>query len=75
MADLRRRIDRLEELIGGAECTCDRAESQVPLVVIDPSWSPAQIRAAEDDIARVSCSVHPGRRVPAVRLSPTDARL
>ncbi len=73
--NLERRIEAMEKRISAADCICERAENQVRLVVIDPSWPPERVRTAEDAAARVNCPVHPGRRVPIVRLSPTDAML
>lgn len=70
---LEHRIEALERRSKSADCTCDRAENQVRLVVIDPRWHPERVRAEEDAVAQGNCPVHPGRRAPVVQLSPTDA--
>lgn len=71
---LDQRIEALEKRISAADCICDRAENQVRLVVIDPKWLPARVRAAEA-AARPPCPAHPHRHVPIVRFSPTEALL
>lgn len=74
MADLRRRIDRLEELIGATECICGGAGRESGLVVIDPDWNAEQIREVEDG-AGFECPTHGPQRPKILRISPTDARL
>ena len=70
---LEQRIEALERRIRAADCICDRAENQVRLVVIDPSWPPERVRAEEEAAAQGNCPVHRGRRAPVVQLSPSDA--
>lgn len=72
---LEQRIEALEKRIKSGDCICDRAENQIGILVIDRSWPPERVRTEEEAAARVNCPVHPGRRVPVLRLSPSDALL
>ena len=72
---LEQRIEALEKRVNSGDCICDRSENQIGLVVIDPSRPPERVHAEEEAAARVNCSVHPGRRVPVLRLTPSDALL
>ena len=70
---IEQRIEALEKRIKSGDCTCDRAENQVRLVVIDSNWPQERDRAEEEASAQGNCPVHPGRRAPVVQLSPSDA--
>ena len=74
MADITRRLDRLEKILGTADCNCQSRENEIKCVVVEPEWSAEQIRIA-DDATRFNCSIHGPRRPRIVHLSPTDALL
>jgi hypothetical protein len=74
MAEIARRLDRLEKLLGAADCDCQSQANEIRCIVVEPEWSDEQIRIA-DDAARFTCPSHGLRRPMIVHLSPTDALL
>jgi hypothetical protein len=74
MGELIRRLDRLERLIGAADCRCHGGENELRWVVVEPEWSAEQIRIADEAI-EFDCPTHGLRHPRIVHLSPTDAML
>lgn len=74
MGEIGRRLDRLERLVGAADCTCHVGENELRCVVVEPEWSAEQIRNA-DDATGFDCPIHGLQRPTIVHLSPMDARL
>ena len=74
MGDISRRIARLEEHFGGAECVCSGAKRESVCIIVERDWGPDRIQAAEA-AAQFTCPTH-GLQIPnLIRLSPVDAHL
>jgi hypothetical protein len=70
MRDIGRRLDRIEEILGDLDCTCD-GDSEVKILVVESGWDESRIRLAEDEI-RGTCPVHGLQSVPILRLAGSD---
>lgn len=70
MRNLRRRLDKLEEILGARDCICSE-HSVMEFVVIEPGSNQDQVRALEDEKA-FTCPVHGQRLPPILHLSPSD---
>jgi hypothetical protein len=74
MSDVKRRVERLEEILGTQGCVCEQPEHQLALVVVESHWTSDRIRVADAE-AVFECPVHGRRFPPIVHLSPSDMAL
>ena len=74
MADTARRIERLERILGMADCICSDVVNRVECLVVPPEWDAERLRL-EEAALQTSCTIHGAQTPIIVRLSPADAAL
>jgi len=74
MASVESRIDRIEQLLGNAQCVCNARANSLAFVIVEPEWDKHRIKLAES-ACRFTCPTHGLHTPPILRLSPAEAAL
>jgi hypothetical protein len=75
MGDIDRRIERIERLLGNADCMCGDPTRRTAVIIVEDDWDSERVRLAETAIG-FDCPTH-GFQLPksVARISPVDASL